>query len=46
MYTLNFSLERQMFPSQVRLQSAYTQYSSEGFRCFQICSHEMGALSF
>lgn len=45
-YPLNISLKCQLFLSQVCLKPACTQYSSEGFRCFQICSREMGALSF
>ncbi|MGF6634870.1 hypothetical protein OKW39_002021 [Paraburkholderia sp. MM6662-R1] len=45
-YPLNISLKCQLLLSQVCLKPACTQYSSEGFRCFQICSREMGALSF
>jgi len=44
-YTLDLSLKRQLLLGQVGLEPACAQFNPEGFRCFQICSLEMGALS-
>ncbi|CAE6686817.1 hypothetical protein R69776_05177 [Paraburkholderia nemoris] len=43
--TLDFGLECQLLLRKTGVKPACAQYESEGFRCFQIHSHEMGALS-